>query len=189
MATRSARHSGLWEYLEKSGVLVSGSDEEIKTVRREYRKIYLKQYKQQQRKHKPEFLVQLSRDGELTTITAAAKKHRMSVTAFLRLATLSYISRVFLIPDRQLVGKLAGLLESCLNEVRAMTSVKTKQNSFLLEEKYDAIERRIIELQSELQKLFFHPALLESAVAEAIRIDPTLRDRLQIILSHAHRED
>lgn len=169
---------------------MNGTEEEIRAVRRQYRKLYMQRYKQAQRSEKPEFLVQLSRkDGTYTKIATAAKKHRMSVSAFLHLAAVAYIERAYLVPDRELVGKLAGLLESCLNDVRAMASIKEKYIPFALEEKYESIEKRIRLLETEIRNLFFFPTMLESAVAEGIRNDATLRDRLQIILSHAHRED
>lgn len=188
--SRKGKHGAIWQYLEESGVLVNGTDEEIKAVRREYRKQYMQRYKRAQRSEKPEFLVQLSKkDGTYTKIATAAKKHRMCVSAFLHLATVAYIDRTYLVPDRQLVGKLAGLLESCLNDVRAMSSIKTRQSQFSLEERYESIEKRIAQLETEIQKLFFFPTMLESAVAEGIRTDAALRDRLLIILSHAHRED
>lgn len=181
---------GLCQFLDESGVLEHGTDEEICAVRRAHRKLYLKNYKEEQRKDKPEFLVQLSKqDGTFTKISTAAKKHRMSVTAFLRLATLAYIERSFLVPDRIMVAKLSSLLESCLNDVRSMASMKGKYSVFQLEEKYDAIEARIVRLETEIQSLFLVPPLLEAAVADAVRNDPALRDRLLILLSHAHRED
>lgn len=184
------RDTGLRAFLDQSGVLEHGTDEQIRAVRKAYRKSYMQDYKRKQRKTNPEFLVQLSRaDGTHAKISAAAKKHQQSVTTFLRLATLAYIDRSYLVPDRQLVGKLAGLLESCLNDVRAMASIKTKHSPFALEEKYELIEKRIAQLENEIRNLFFFPAILESAVAKAIRTDAALRDRLQIILSHAHRED
>lgn len=187
---KSRKNTGLWAYLDACGVLSNGTEQEIRAARRAYRKIYLRQYKKQQRTEKLEFLVQLSKkDQEYSTIAHAAKKHRMSITAFLRLATLSYIKRSFLVPDRALVAKLAGLLESCLNDVRALASVKGNHNVFALEEKYDAIERRVVSLETEIQTLFFFPPLLEAAVGNAVREDPALKDRLLIIISHAHRED
>lgn len=89
--------TGIRAYLDASGVLENGTEHEIRAVRRQYRKLYLKRYKRSQREKKPEFAVQLSKtNGEYGKIQAAAHKHRMSITEFLRLATLAYIDRTFL---------------------------------------------------------------------------------------------
>lgn len=182
--------TGIRAYLDASGVLENGTEEEIHAVRRQYRKLYLKRYKRNQREKKPEFAVQLSKtNGEHGKIQGAAQKHHMPVTAFLRLATLAYIDRTFLVPDRELVAKLAGVLEECLNQVRSMTGTKGKYNSFQLEEKYEAIEKRIAALTAEIERLFFFPPILEAAVTDAIRKDPALKERLLIILTNASCED
>lgn len=88
-----------------------------------------------------------------------------------------------------MVAKLAGLLEECLNQVRSMAGTKGKYNSFQLEEKYEAIEKRIAVLAAEIERLFFFPPMIEAAIADAIRKDPALKERLLIILTHARRED
>lgn len=186
---KARKDTGLFAYLDASGVLTGGNEEEIRAVRRAYRKQYLKAYKKKQRTEKPEFLVQLSKqNGEYGRITLAAKKHRICVSAFLRLATIAYIERSFLVPDRALITKLAALLSECLNEIRSLVAVKEK-NSFLLESKFDLIENRIALLDTEIRKAFSFPPMLEAAVAEAIRTDPALVNRLLAILAHAHRED
>lgn len=184
------KDTGLWAYLDACGLLSNGMDEQIKAARRTYRKQYLRQYKKEQRVQKPEYLVQLSKENnEHGRIALAAKKHRMSVTAFLRLAALAYIERSFLVPDRALVAKLSALLAECLNDVRSLASQKGKHNVFALDEKYDAIERRIITLESQIQTLFCFPAMLEAALVDAVRNNPALKERLLTILSHARRED
>lgn len=182
------RTTNLWAYLESSGVLVTGDAQMIAAAKQQYRKTYLKAYKQKQREQKPEFLVQLSRkDGEVSRIVSAAKKHQLSVTAFLREATLAYIDRRYLLPDRIVVGKLVAILESCLNEIRTMTSSKIK-SAYVIDERYEAIEKRITTLENEINQLICHPQLLERAVAEAIQ-HPHTYARLKTILANAHREN
>lgn len=182
--------TGIWAYLDASGVLENGTEEQIRAARRQYRKLYMKRYKRTQREKKPEFAVQLSKtNGECGKIQAAAKKHRQPVSAFLRLATLAYIDRAFLVPDRELVAKLVAILEECLNHIRSMAGTKGKYNSFQLEEKYETIEKRIALLAAEIERLFFFPPMLEAAIADAVHKDPALKERLLIILTHARRED
>lgn len=178
----------LREYLDASGVLVNGTDAEIKAARRAYRKIYQTEYKRKQRKEKPEFAVHLSREnGEYNRITIAARKSKMSVQSFLKSATLAYISKTYLVPDRGLIANLAGLLSDCLNEVQQITRPKAA-NSWQLQEKYESIEKRIDDLDMKITRLFSEPPEIAEAVRSAIEKDPELRLRLLMLLTSVANE-
>lgn len=152
---------GLWAYLDALGVLENGTEDDIKNAKRKYRKGYLLRYKQNQRQEKPEFTVLLDRQtGEYGKIALAAKKHKMSVSAFLRRATLAYIEQKYLVPNTDTIAKLEQLLQECLNEVQRISRTKEKyqheRNS-----KYEAIEERIELLQEKIDELFRRPAIIE----------------------------
>ena len=178
----------MWAYLEATGVLEHGTDAEIKAAKRAYKKQYFLKYRRERRLDRPEFSVPLSRKkGELDRITIAARRHHMTVTRFLREATLAYLERRYLklMPHR--IAQLEQILSDCLNEVSAISQVKEKY-SFSREEKYDAIAARIQKLEDQLNELFQYPTLLEEAVAEAIKGDPEFRVRLLTIVSHDHQD-
>src|SRR5574337_1077805 len=178
----------LREYLDASGVLVNGTEEEIKAARRTHRKLYQTAYKRKQRKEKPEFAVHLSHEnGEYNRISSAARKSKMSVQQFLKSATLAYISKTFLVPDRELIANLAGLLSDCLNEVEQIARTKTA-NSWQLAEKYESIEKRIADLDMKITRLFTDPPEIEEAVRSAIEKDSELRLRLLMLLTSAPHE-
>ncbi len=175
---------GLRQFLDDSGVLVNGNDEEIKAARRAYRKKYLAEYKQQQRKENPEFAVLLStQNGEHGKIVGAACRHKVSVPAFLKMATLAYLNKTFISPDREVVSRLAQLLTNCLNEVQVIAQTKSSY-PWQIDEKYVAIEKRIADLENEIRKLFQFPVTIETAVRDAVLKDPTLKLRLLNLLVH-----
>lgn len=155
---RSRRNSPMWEYLEASGVLEKGSDEEIKAVKKAYRKKYFLEFKQKQRRNKPEYTVTLSKtSGELGRITEAAKKHHLSVPALLKRATFAYLERRYIVPNRLMVAHLEQLLSDCLNEIKSISH--TKERFWEREQKLDRIERRIEKLESQVNELFQNPTL------------------------------
>src|ERR1700682_361398 len=124
---RKARHSAMWEYLESVGVLEKGSDAEIKAAKKAYWKIYFTKYKKQQRSSKPEYTVNFSKEKkEYERISLAAKKHNMTVTAFLRSAVLAYMNHTFVVPDRMLVARLEQMLSDCLNEIKRIVHSKER---------------------------------------------------------------
>src|SRR5688572_29633808 len=108
------RNSGMWEYLESVGILEKGTDEEIKIAKKAYRKIYLSQYKKQQRSRKPEFAVNFSHENrEYSRVKQAAKRHKMPITGFIRSAVLGYIESRYVVPDALQVAKLEQSLADC----------------------------------------------------------------------------
>lgn len=184
MKTSDEHIPTLHEYLDQSGVLINGTEEEIKAVRRAYRKLYKKQHKRKQRRDGREVSVLLSRSGELSRIASAAKKHKMSLPRFLKTATLAYLNKTYVVPDREIISKLIQLLADCSNEVQRITQ-STGRLTWRVEEKCDAIERRITLLEDEVKRLFSAPPPVEDAVREAVHKDPELRLRLLMLLTSA----
>jgi hypothetical protein len=183
---KGGKHTtGLRAFLDARGLLENGSEEQIRAARREYRKIYLTVYKKKQRKESPEFSVLLSRqNGEYSRVTAAARRHKLSVPAFLKSATLAYINKTFIVPDREMIVKLAALLAECLNDVQQIATGKEK-NYWLLEQRYDAIEKRVMDLEMQITHLLSTPLGIEDAVRSAIDKDSDLRLRLLLLLTSA----
>ena len=153
-------NSGIWNYLNAAGVLDGGSDEAIKRAKHNYRKSYLLKYKQRQRADKPECTVSFSKEnGEYERVLAAAKKHNLKITTFVRAATLSYMSQNYLVPNRVQIGKLEQLLSESLNEVQKIARQKERFN-WDREQKYEAIEKLILRLERNIGEVFRNPPLL-----------------------------
>lgn len=159
---RTSRKGKLWEYLDSTGVLLNGSEADIQAVKRTYRKKYLLEYKKRQRATRAEFTVVLSKStGEYGTITQAAKKHHISVTSFLRKATLAYIQQVYLVPNTSQIAELEQLLANCLNEIK--TIVKGRERTFWdRDKKLDEIEKRIQRMEAQLNEVLRNPPLISS---------------------------
>jgi hypothetical protein len=178
-----AKKSGIWAFLDASGVLEKGTEDEIKAAKKEYRKQYLLNYKRKQRTSKPEFAVCFSKDnGEYSKILSAAKKHKSTIPAFLKLATHAYISKTYIVPDRLLIAKLEQLLSQCLNEIQLI--VRQKEKYFWgKEEKFKVIENRIAKLESELNELFYKPFTLEECIIREIHNNPEIKNQILSIIS------
>ncbi len=159
---RVKKHKGgMWEYLESSGVLGKGTDEEIKLAKKAYRKGYYLKYKQKQRQHKPEFTVNFSNEkGEYSIIEHAARRHKMAITAFIRASVLAYLNRSYLVPNQDQVASFELILSQCLNEIQSIVKVREKYH-WEREQKFEAIEKRIEQLESEIDQIFRNPPLLQ----------------------------
>ena len=157
---RNNRKGKLWEYLKSTGVLEKGSDEEIKAAKKTYRKQYFLLYKQKQRANKPEYIITFSKEnGEHERITHAAKRHKLTVTAFVHSASLAYLSNTFIVPDKLQIARLELLLSEALNEIK--TIVKPKEKFFWeREQRLERIEKRIEKLETQIDEVFRKPPLI-----------------------------
>ena len=160
---RTRKHKGaIWDYLEATGILENGTDEEIKEAKKAYRKYYYLDYKRNQRAKKPEFIVNFSSDnGEYSRVKQAAERHKMTVTAFIRSSVLAYLQQRFLVPNAFQVAHLEETLSQCLNEIQKLVGVKEK-NYWSREEKFEAIEKRIEKLEYDIDQVFRNPPLQQN---------------------------
>jgi hypothetical protein len=180
---KKAQNGAIWAYLDASGVLEKGTEEEIKAAKKSYWKRYILNYRRNQRITKPEFIVWLSKSsGDYFKISIAAKQHRMAITTFLRAAALSYINKTYILPDRIQVMELKQLLSQCLNEIQSI--VKQKEKYFWgKEQKFKDIEKRIEKLEYEINMKLAQPFTLEELIKKEIEKEPTIREHLLAFLN------
>ncbi|NVN95462.1 MAG: hypothetical protein HXX18_09295 [Bacteroidetes bacterium] len=188
MSNTKKHQSGMWEYLDSTGVLEWGNDEAIKKAKKAYRKIYFTKQKRKQRAVKREFTIRFSKEnGEFIKIAHEAKQHNLKITEFLKSAVMAYINQTFVIPDHWQVAELELLLSQCLNEIQ--TIVKQKERySFDREYKYELIEKRIEKLESEIHLVLKNPYTIEEIVIRGIEEKPSLKEQLLTILTN-HKND
>jgi hypothetical protein len=183
MSSARKHKGGMWVFLDASGVLERGTDEEIKAAKKAYRKQYILNYRKKQRANRPEFTVFLSKsNGDYSKISLAAKGHRMTITEFLRSSALAYTSKTYIVPDRLQLAELKQLLSQCLNEIQTIVIQKEKY-FWGKEQKFKDIEKRIEKLDSEITEKLKRPYTLEELVRREVERDPAIRDRLLAVLN------
>lgn len=156
------RKGTVWEYLEQTGVLASGSDADILKAKQEYRRKYFTEYKRKQRESKFEFTIVLSKsNGEFDAISKAAKNHKQSVSSFLKQAAFAYLQNRFIVPDKYQLARMEQMLSSCLNQIKSVAERKEKF-FFQREDKLGKMEEIIVALQHNLYKALREPALVTS---------------------------
>jgi hypothetical protein len=182
--SNARKHKGkIWEYLDSTGVLERGIEEEIKKAKKNYWKIYFTKQKRIQRASKREFTLRFSKGKEeYSKVEFMAKQHKMKITEFLKSAVLAYIDKSYIVPDRLQVVELEQLLSQCLNEIQ--TIVKQKERfHYEREQKYELIEKRIEALEGEIAKALKCPYTIEELVIKGIEEKPSLKEQLLAILT------
>ena len=152
--------NGMLEYLDSIGILEKGTDEEINAAKKTYRKKYLLEFKQKQRQNKPEFNINFSKEnGDFNKVKKEAEKHRCTITAFIRNATLAYINQTFVVPNILQIAELEQILSDCLNEIQTITKYREKYH-WERDRKLETIEKIIEKVEQQIDEVFRKPEML-----------------------------
>ena len=179
----NTKNNGMWNYLDSIGVLEKGSDEEIKLAKKAYRKKYFTLHKRKQRERNKEFTIRFFKsDEELKNISETAKRHKMKITEFLKSAVLAYVDKTYIVPDSLQIAEIEQILSQCLNEIQSIVKQKERY-SYDREYQYELIEKRIEQLESEINSVLRNPYTLEDLVRKEISIKPNLKENLFTILN------
>lgn len=132
--------SGVYQYLEASGVLDAGSSEDIAKMRKKYWNERKRISKQEKRKRETEFKIYVT-DKELEDIARFAKIHHMSCTNYIKKAAIAYTHKRFLIINQasvnhitQLLSLNYSLLQDMLDGAQTDTANSVLQTMTLLEQ-------------------------------------------------------
>lgn len=104
------KESGIYSYLEKSGVLETGTPEEIAACRKEYWSMVKREWMRHKRSQETEFKVYFSA-AELKVITVGAKRYKLSKTRYIQQAALADAKQERLLPNIEILTHVRQLLE------------------------------------------------------------------------------
>jgi hypothetical protein len=107
--SRKQNTSGVWKFLEMSGVLDAGSNEDIANKRKEYWNLRKRMSKQEKRRKETEFKIYLN-DDELQVLSKAAKKLSLSRTRYIKQAAMAYTNKEYLTLDQAAINHIRQLL-------------------------------------------------------------------------------
>lgn len=179
------KSSALWLHLDSLGILETGTPEEIDAAKRAYWKAYHYNHRKAQRKDKPEVVIALSReDGTYERISTAAKKHRMTVAAFIRASAVAYLTETYIVPDRAVIVHLEQLLSQSANQLQAVAGVKEKY-FWQREHKIESMEAQISKLEQDIRELLRNPPRLDQEILKALKQKPDMKAHLlDLITTH-----
>ena len=116
--------SGVWQFLELSGVLTTGSSEDIAQKRKEYWRNQKRIWKQERRKNETEFKICFT-DTELKGIAKAASLHKMSRSRFIKQTALAYVGSGYVIPNIEELHKIKTALSLNYSALQEMVETDT----------------------------------------------------------------
>lgn len=154
--------ASIYYFLKSSGVLETGTHEQIQKVRAEYWRIYKRNWRINKRKTEKEFTISLTEE-ELKEINSESKRHRLSRTKFIKQACFAYINKSFIVPDSKAVKLIAQQLSITYNSIQELMEedlIEIKSGKLMLDAIYN-LERVILPVLN-------NPKTLEAFVKEHI---------------------
>lgn len=142
--SRNQNMSGVWKFLEMSGVLDTGSEEEISKKRLEYWNMRKRISKQEKHKSETEFKIYLN-SIELPIIAKSAKAHKMSRTRFIKQAALAYTTKQYIVPDQAAINHITQLLALNYSLLQEISETMPFCKSDVILEQISALKKQVID--------------------------------------------
>lgn len=140
---------GLYQYLEETGVLQSGNKATIEAATALYWRIYKREWRKAKRHAEKPFEILLT-EKEEKIIQAAALKHGMSKTSYIKKAALTYSAQKYLVPNLEVLYEIKELLAINYDAILQL----------IQKGKGDGALQLVASLESNVLKLLFTPKRL-----------------------------
>jgi uncharacterized protein (DUF1778 family) len=161
-----SNHRNLYTFLEESGVLETGSDEDIELARKKYWREYKRKWARDKRKSKKQVTISLNAQ-EYKLILQSAKTYGRNTAQYVKDAVLAYGKKQYLIPDPMILNYIREAFTLNYNAIAQLEQEQTLsfETEHILISKLDSLERIITEKLK-------HPKDLEQAIIEAVSNNP-----------------
>ena len=177
-------NTGIWKYLAERNLLDT-DEATIKAAKKEYRKLYLNQYKKRKRELKLEHVVALS-PQEKSVISKKAKEHSMTVSLFLRKSTMAYIDRHIIFPKQYHIVELKKLM---LTIIETLDQLNNKDSGLLSRTRnYDLLKEKVEWIYLNSIPMLTQSRYLEEIMIEELQSNPSVSTSIEKILNrYAHQ--
>ncbi len=168
----------MYAYLLSTKVLENGTEQDVAKAREQYWREYKANWRRNKRKTEKSFTISFT-GNELSVLSVTAKKHKKSVSAFIKASCLAYIQKQYVVPDVYAVNSVIELLT--MNYM----SLKSAFDNFNVPHQ-TGIEllNRMSELETNVTTQLQNPKSLDDLVIEAIKKNPEYMERLLRLLQN-----
>lgn len=168
--SRINRHTAFYTYM--APFLESGNEAAIAHAKKEYRRKYKAQWRKAKRKQVKEIATSWEKE-EYSMLKSEAKRHRKSITLFIKKATVAYMDKRYVVPNEAQITKVMQLLAltyNSINELKDESNIPAEAGRKALFE--------IDKLEREVRIILFSPKTIEQNITEYIREKYKGKDKL-----------
>ena len=168
--------NGIWDYLERCGVLENGTSEDIENARKRYWKEYNRRYKKRSRKQKPEINIAFPDGALLERTRQAAKAHNRPTSLFVRDLIEAYLDKTYMQPSPKRWEEVQQTL--FLTEIQIRQIAEDDDGAINYLRNYNLIFEKLLELESIIKGEFNTAKILKDAVTESVVKQPWIKEEL-----------
>lgn len=180
------KNSGLWAHLHALGILEKGSEEDIARAKRDYRKQYMRLYKQNQRKVKREYYVSLTRQEQII-VKREAQEHGLTEVQFFRKAVFAYVSESYIVPHISVLHEIQQLALRCQSDIERIANAD-KGGWLKPDRNYQNLENAIAVMREGASNAFANPPRLDQIIRKTLLDNPAFHQALKKILTEYDSE-
>lgn len=172
-----------YKYLAEKGLLhiLDGSPEEIDEIRKKFQKENRKQYLKEYQRKRVHRVIIFSHE-EFALLKRASKNHNLAFATFVRVSALKYLSRGFIVPDKNESKQILVLLKRygvLLNQIAYVVNSQKYANPEML----NKVQGNFNSLEKELRNIFEEPIIIEDFILDLIINDPSYINRILAIIN------
>ena len=146
-----------------------GNDTEIRQAKLEWRRMYKAQWRKEHRRKCKEITASWDND-EYRMLKAEAKRHKLSITMFIKQATIGYVDKRYIPLQRQEVTKILQLLALTFNVIDELG-----QEEQLNYETAKELKNEITRLEQSIRVVLFSPKTIWQILTEALMETPQMK--------------
>jgi uncharacterized coiled-coil DUF342 family protein len=140
-----------------------GNEAEIAIGKILYRRMYKAQWRKANRKVIKEITVQLTKE-EYQQIKDEAKKHKESITRFIKIATLGYMDKCYVVPNNETIHQLLVVFTLCYNRLEELL-----EEEKLTPQVEKELRQTIETLEREVRVMILAPKTIEQTLQECLQ--------------------
>jgi hypothetical protein len=146
--------------------LETGDDAVIALARKEYRRKYKATWRKEKRRSIKEITTSWD-GGEYKLLKEEAKRHKESITRFVKRATTGYMDTRYVVPDEAKVTKVMQLLALIYNRISELMDESTIPADAGKKVLFD-----VYQLEKDIRVTLYSPQTIEQVLKETVRRYP-----------------
>lgn len=152
--------------------LETGHANAIEEAKRLWRRKYKAEWRRAKRKQAKEITTSWEKE-EYRTLRDEAKRHRQSVTGFIKQSAQAYMDKRYIVPDEEQVTKIMQLLALTYNSILELTD-----NSTIPADAGRKVLFDLYQLEKDIRVTLYSPKTIEQVLKDEVARESIMRQRL-----------
>jgi hypothetical protein len=170
MKPKQGKYTAFYTYMEP--FLEKGNEAMIIQAKKAYRRAYKARWRKQKRGISMEITTIWEKE-EYKLLKAEAKRHKESITKFIKRATMAYMDKRYVVPNEEQVMKVMQLLALTYNSIGELI-----EDTLLSSDIAKKLQADVFTLERDIRIVLFSPKTIEQTIIELIYEKPALKQQL-----------